>query len=678
LRYHSFRVYILTLFLSLNLVAYSIILLFIYLANYQSIVELSKGTTLRTATLVNERFKNLALSSEHLAQVIAGFVPDLGTLSPENKIATNFFLNFVKYSTDFSAIYVGKGDGGFFGFYNRADTAKEKFEGVLATSLHPGTTFLLRYIDTHYSPPLDQWIFFNEALQSIGILNLTLPAYDARLRPWYQGAKWKRGPYWSEIRKYLEGITVGVPVFNDKGEVTSVVSADLSFSLLGDFLKRQKVGKTGKIFILDNKGRVVTPQVPKDSPILEYLIPSVYQSYLSNPSQHYVIFNKNGVQYITYIEELPIFTEKKWKLTIIVPLQDFFENFINMQKELIWICTAIFFLSVLIIFYFAKHVSTPITILAQEMLKISKFELDIKTNIKSFIREIFTINQTILILRRAIRSFASYVPKEVVRLLLQKNEEATLGGEKKEITILFSDIADFTTIMEEYPIDFILPLLKEYFEVMVSPLLMFHGTIDKFIGDGIMAFWGAPIFFSDHAQKACIAALRCQVAVNKMNQKRQAEGKPMFYTRFALHTGIAIVGNFGTENRMNYTVVGNVVDITSRLQEVDKIYHTPIIITQDVYTKLDASFITRPMDVVAVKGKKEKIKIYELGGKKDDLIDIQPRDDKIRLFNLFTKAYQAFEQGDFVQARQLFLSIQTQFPDDYPTQFYLQILETLR
>jgi adenylate cyclase len=675
LRPHSFRVYILTLFLSLNLVAYLIIILFLHLANYKSIMKLSKGTTLRTAALVNERFKTIAFRAERLAQAVAGFVPNLGTLTPENKIATDFFLNLVKYGAKFSAIYVGKGDGGFLGFYSRADTAEKKFDGVPATSFYPKTAFLSHYINTHYSPPVAQWIFFNEEFKPIGKLTSTVPGYDVRLKPWYEGAKQARAPYWSEISIYLKGIVVSTPTFNIKGEVTNVVGANLSFSLLSNFLIQQKVGKTGRIFILDNRGKVVMPQVPKDSHVWESLITSVYQSYLSNPTPSHFIVEKNGVQYLTYIEELPAFTEKKWKLAILVPLKDFFGNFINIQKKLIWICTAIFFLSALIIIYFAKHISMPITLLAREILQISKFELDSKTHIKSFIYEIFMINQAFLILRRAIRSFASYVPKEVVRLLLGKTKKIKLGGEKREITILFSDISDFTTIMEEYPIDFLLPLIKEYFETMVCPILRLQGTIDKFLGDGIMAFWGAPIFFPDHAQKACLAVLHCEVAVNKINQKRKAEGNPLFYTRFALHTGIATVGNFGTEDRMNYTVIGDAVNTSARLQEVNRIYHTTILITQDVCTKLDASFITRPIDMTVVKGKKEKIKIYELGGKKDGLTDIQPSADKTILFNLFTKAYQAFEQGDLVQAHQLFLSIQTQFPDDYPTQLYLQRLE---
>ncbi len=649
------------------------ITLFIHFVNYKSIVEISKASTLRTAALVHEKFRTIALTSEHLVQTTAGFISELGTISPKNKMASDFLLNIIKYNENFSLLFVGTENGEFFGVYSRADTAVRKINAInTGVSLYPGTAFDLHYIDPRYSPPADQWIFFNEDLKPIGKANLTLPGYDTRLRPWYQEAKQTRSPHWTIIYKYWPGPTISIPMFNAKGKFVGVAGATLSFFLLENFLNQQKIGQTGKIFILDNQGKVVIPQTPKDSPVLESLIASAYQSYLYDPTQSHFIFEKNGVKYLTYIEEFPVFTERKWKLAIVVPLKDFFGHLISMQEQLLWLCGAILLLSAIITFYFAKRISTPIVTLSQEILKIGRLELDSKISIRTSIREIFMIDQAILTLRRAIRSFASYVPKEIVELLLQKNEEITLGGEKSEITIIFSDIANFTTIMEEYPIDFILPLLKEYFETMTPPILQSHGTIDKFIGDGIMAFWGAPIFFPDHAQKACTAALQCKAALSQVNKKRREDGKPEFLTRFGINTGNVIVGNFGTEDRMNYTVIGDAVNISARLQEIDKIYHTNIIITQDVYTGLDASFVTRPIDVITVKGKKEKIKIYELCGKIDGDSDIQPTADEMKLYAIFTEAYNTFEQGDFKKAQEIFLSIQEQFPDDYPTQLYLQ------
>ena len=201
---------------------------------------------------------------------------------------------------------------------------------------------------------------------------------------------------------------------------------------------------------------------------------------------------------------------------------------------------------------------------------------------------------------------ARYVPKEIVRDLFQKNEEIALGGELKEVTIFFSDVQGFTSIAYTDSIQTIIPLLSEYFDAMTKIILGSHGTIDKFLGDGIMAFWGAPIHFPDHASRACTAALACQAMLLKLNKKRRESNQPEFKTRFGINTGRVIVGNIGTEDRMNYTVIGDAVNITSRLQEVDKIYHTSIIISEDAYKQLGEGFIARPLDFVAVKGKKEK------------------------------------------------------------------------
>ena len=126
---------------------------------------------------------------------------------------------------------------------------------------------------------------------------------------------------------------------------------------------------------------------------------------------------------------------------------------------------------------------------------------------------------------------------------------------------------------------------------MSKTILSSHGTIDKFLGDGIMAFWGAPIEFSDHTARACTAALRCQAMLLKLNQKRREEGDPEFLTRFGINTGTVIVGNIGTEDRLNYTIIGDAVNTASRLQKVNKIYHTSIIISEDAYKFLGEEFV---------------------------------------------------------------------------------------
>jgi adenylate cyclase len=254
-----------------------------------------------------------------------------------------------------------------------------------------------------------------------------------------------------------------------------------------------------------------------------------------------------------------------------------------------------------------------------------------------------------------------------VRLLLSRGREIELGGEKKEITILFTDIQDFTTIAEALPTEELMSLLGEYFDLLSKIILEHQGTIDKYIGDSIMAFWGAPIENKDHALLACKAALACQEAVIKLNEKRKEKGQPEFFTRIGITTGVAIVGNIGTEKRMNYTVIGDIVNTASRFQNINKIYHTSIIISEALREKIQGAFLTRPLDVIEVKGKMIQVPIFELVG-------VHGKSDE-SLYRRFQEAYEAYQQQDKKRALALFEEIHQNFPEDYPTQFYLERLK---
>jgi adenylate cyclase len=335
------------------------------------------------------------------------------------------------------------------------------------------------------------------------------------------------------------------------------------------------------------------------------------------------------------------------------------------------IILAILLLSSLIVIYFSKRISSPIVTLAEEVKKIRDLELESEVRVKSNIKEIFLMDNAIAAMRIALRSFARYVPKKIVKDLIGIGEEIAIGGEKKEITILFSDISGFTTIAESCPIDLLIQLLGEYFDTMSKIILESQGTIDKFTGDGIMAFWGAPISLPNHALRACTAALLCSALLVKFNEDRRKKGLPEFPTRFGINTGTVIVGNIGTSDRINYTVIGDAVNTTARLQEIDKIYHTTIILSEDTYAEVKEEFVVRPLDVIAVKGKKEKIKIFELVAKKGGEKEILATPEQIELCHSFNEGFEAFQRKDFKLALSFFQEIQRKYPEDFPTKIYL-------
>ena len=209
-------------------------------------------------------------------------------------------------------------------------------------------------------------------------------------------------------------------------------------------------------------------------------------------------------------------------------------------------------------------------------------------------------------------TFSRYVSSDVINEILSNPNKLKLGGEKKELTILFSDIRGFTTISEKLSPEELVNLLNQYLTLMTDIIMESGGVVDKYIGDAIMAFWGAPLREPAHAKKACQVALEM---IKKLEKKRKDWRKEFgvdLNIGIGLNTGKVIIGNMGSEKRFDYTVMGDSVNLASRLEGLTKNYQTEIIISQFTKDKIGSNFTFKYLDKVAVKGKEEKVEIYQL------------------------------------------------------------------
>jgi adenylate cyclase len=220
-------------------------------------------------------------------------------------------------------------------------------------------------------------------------------------------------------------------------------------------------------------------------------------------------------------------------------------------------------------------------------------------------------------MKSGLRSFQKYVPAQLVRALLASGQEAQLGGERKRITLYFSDIVGFTTIAESLRSDVLAKLLAEYLDLMTREMIAQGATIDKYIGDAIMAFWGAPHPLTDQALNARRTALANREALVGLGDRWLADGLPAFQIRIGLHTGEALVGNFGSENRLDYTAIGDTVNLASRLEGLNKQYQTVIMMSEVTYSEVEAHVVARRIDRVAVKGRNSGTNIFELLAMRD-------------------------------------------------------------
>lgn len=269
--------------------------------------------------------------------------------------------------------------------------------------------------------------------------------------------------------------------------------------------------------------------------------------------------------------------------------------------------------------------------------------------------------------RKVRRTFERYVSPGVIKLIEEDPKKYfKTGGESKELSIMFSDIRDFTRISEGLKPDDLVHLLNEYLGDMTDILFQRWGTLDKYIGDALMAFWGSPFPQTDHATRACAAALDMCARLEELNLKWEIEGKRPLEIGIGINSGIVSVGNMGSSKRFAWTVMGDSVNLASRLEGQNKQYHTARIISEFTYAEVKSEFVCRDLDRIRVKGKQKPVGIYELVAFAKDA-------DKHRdLLAQWNDAQAAFFRRAFDEAAQKYETILRKYPSDGPSQTFLK------
>jgi len=276
-------------------------------------------------------------------------------------------------------------------------------------------------------------------------------------------------------------------------------------------------------------------------------------------------------------------------------------------------------ISILVAMYLSIRISAPLKIIEADIDNIKSLKLLNRSNNKSVFKEIESVESALSNMKTSLKSFIKYVPSDIVKSMIDHNKEAILGGEKKELTIMFSDIQNFTTLSESLLPEKLVSVMSRYFEGITRAIIDNNGTVDKYIGDAVMAFWNAPITMKNHAELAANAALSCKHFEEDFNKLIMPKGYPEFVTRFGINTGEVFVGNIGYSERFNYTTLGDNVNLSSRLESLNKIYSTRILISESTNSIIRSKFVTRLIDTVQVKGKTIGGRIYELVGKNGEV-----------------------------------------------------------
>ncbi len=269
--------------------------------------------------------------------------------------------------------------------------------------------------------------------------------------------------------------------------------------------------------------------------------------------------------------------------------------------------------------------------------------------------------------------FGKYLSSQVVDKLLKDPSKLQLGGEQKVLTAFFTDLAGFTTFSEKLSAQELVHLLNDYFTEMTDILLKHEGTLDKYDGDAIKAFFGAPLFFEDHAKRACWVAIEMQERLGELRKQWKKEGRPELYMRIGLNTGSMVVGNMGSKNRMNYGMNGDAVNLAARLEGANKEYGTYTLISDSTYEQASDFIEARELDSIRVVGRSTPVKIFELLGKKGDMAEMVRE-----LLPHYNQGLNFYKQGNWDEAIACFDRALKINPQDGPSSTLLNRCQLLK
>ncbi len=551
-----------------------------------------------------------------------------------------------------------------------------------------------RLIDrsTQAAPPVYDLRIYRDEDYAIYTRKRDETAFDPRDRSWYRETTTEERIHWQHIHVSSTArtavITATYPLSDPSFRriLRGVTGVSIPLHSISDFVAEEQPGAHGMLFIFDDDSNIIA--YPDKSQLMigddsvgeelrlrhiseiEDPVPRAFhQNYQANEGAGRFRFEIDGQRHIAIVKDFPAGQGQwDWKVATIIAERDLLGNVDAMLLRSLWIALAILLIALAVLYFITSFISNPINRLADEADKLRDFRLDSIRGVESRYKEIDHLSRALLRARDGLLSFRKYVPEQLVRQLIRTNQSAELGGKNMRLTVFFSDIQGFTTLAEGMPAQDLLLHLSEYFDEMTSIITKEGGTIDKYIGDSIMAFWGAPVEQQDAPHGACRAALRCQRRLDELNTRWLIEGKPELHTRIGIHTGSVVVGNVGASQRFNYTVVGDNVNLASRLEGVNSLFGTRVIISEATRKEVAEAFVVRLLDRVAVKGKRQGTWIYELVCSRGD-----PLSDERRYFiEEYEKALASLGDDEAELALQRFKELAVRYLKDKSIQYMIK------
>ena len=301
-------------------------------------------------------------------------------------------------------------------------------------------------------------------------------------------------------------------------------------------------------------------------------------------------------------------------IVIAAPVGDFTAANEALLRQKLLVAGILVVLGILTALLISRRISRALVALTADANQIGNLEFQSRGLTHSWISEINMLARALSSARDAIMTFAVYVPRELVRQIVASGQDAVTNATRREVTVLFTDIRDFTTISEKHSPEAVVDMLSAYFQAMNIIVQRHNGVIVQYLGDSIFAMWNAPTENRDHVGDGCRCTLELKAVIDAFNAANAGAGRPELITRFGLHTGVAVVGSVGAEERRQYTAMGDMVNVASRLEGMNKQFGTTILASAAVRERAEnlPGIAFRPLGAASAKGRHEQIDVFEM------------------------------------------------------------------
>lgn len=435
--------------------------------------------------------------------------------------------------------------------------------------------------------------------------------YTPLTRNWYLQATQANQLYVTPVYRFAStgqyGITLALPLFDATGQKAKVAALDITLDSLQGYLQSQAQLLEGELVMFSNTGEVIVSSCPDNQCKVDpSRVFGAYQQQTSSGS-----LPAAGDDILFSMRDLQI-GDNGWTLATLTSANQLFGPTRAATRQAMLVSFIILLVFIGMVYLLARRMGRPIIDLARQAHELKSLNTNFAIPTDSDITEIQMAQDALNSLKSGMSAFSRYIPKTLVRQLIESGVEIRIGGEEKMLAVMFTDIENFTTISEALSPTELTTQLSDYFELMSTTIMDNAGTIDKYIGDAVLAFWGAPLEVEHPVHRAVTTA---QMLIRKLavyNKERIARGQQPFKTRIGIHYGKTLVGNIGSSERINYTILGDTVNQAARLESINKEYGTQLLMSEAVHEQLGDDIPTHFLDEVQLKGKTATTRIYTL------------------------------------------------------------------